>query len=267
MRALIDADMLVYELAFGAEDRETKEVYSFESIIPRLEQKLADIVDAVKADSYTLFLTGKGNFRFDIAKTKPYKGNRQQPKPFHYENVRLYMESLGAIVVEGMEADDALAIAQSRYKHYKLSDIGIHTVICTRDKDLRQVAGWHYGWEHGLQPEFALQWVDEIGSIELLEKTSASGKVTKTLKGTGLKFFYAQCILGDTTDNIPGLKGKGDVFAYELLKDCTTEEEMFNAVREAYQDDELLLEQGQLLWMVRELNEDGSPAMWRFPNG
>ena len=252
MKARIDGDLLVYELAFGAEDRKSGEVYSFESIIPRADKKIADIMDAVGADSYVIYLTGKGNFREEIAVTKEYKGGRGA-KPYHYANVRAYLESLGAIVVDGMEADDAMAIEQMKAYWYGCEG---ESVICSRDKDLRQVPGYHYGWETHNQPEYAMKWTDELGSIELTDKNK--------LKGDGLKFFYAQLIMGDSTDNIPGIKGKGDVFAYNLLESCTSEAEMSELVRRAYDNDELMLEQGRLLWMVRELDEEGKPVMWEI---
>ncbi|QDP53351.1 MAG: putative ribonuclease H [Prokaryotic dsDNA virus sp.] len=279
MLPLIDADILVYEAAFGGEDRETGEVYGFDYVSALIDRKIEEICHAVGAtEPPLLFLTGKGNFREGISTVKPYKGNRKQPKPYHYLNVRAYLESLGAITVEGMEADDALAIAQTEdwNSTWKVAN-GLEpepkdrscfkTVIVTRDKDLRQVAGWHYGWEHGAQPEFPLQFVDELGDIELIDKTP------KEIKGTGLKFFYSQLITGDTVDNIPGLPRKGAVYAYKILKECDDEGSMFKAVREAYRQvyddegDERLLEQGRLLWMVRELDAEGEPKMWEFPDG
>ena len=79
--------------------------------------------------------------------------------------------------------------------------------------------------------------------------------------------------MGDTTDNIGGLPYGGDVLAYAVLDGLQTEEEMFQAVwnlyYEYYEDEarasERMLEDGRLLWMCRELHEDGSPVMWAFP--
>lgn len=253
--ALIDADMIVYEAAACGQDRETGEVFSFDYVAGLVDKRITEIMLATGASEYKLYLTGENNFRFDVATVVPYKSKRNPEKPWHYKNVRVYMESLGAVVVDGMEADDAMAMDQ-----------GENTIICTRDKDLRQVPGWHYGWELGAQPEFALQYVDELGKIELLDKKP------KEVKGTGLRFFYAQLIIGDTVDTIPGLPGKGAVFAYKLLDGLETEEEMFNAVLEAYEvkygeeGRERLLEQGRLLWMCRETDDTGAAVQWRLPN-
>jgi 5'-3' exonuclease len=138
------------------------------------------------------------------------------------------------------------------------------TVICTRDKDLRMVPGWQYGWECGAQREYGPVFVEHMGEIELLDKKPAK------LVGTGLKFFYSQLLTGDSVDNIPGLPRCGPVAAFKALQDLDTEKEMFSVVREMYNekgfDDAYLLEQGQLLWMVQETTEEGKPVLWQFPN-
>ena len=59
-----------------------------------------------------------------------------------------------------------------------------------------------------------------------------------------------------------GLPGCGKVFAYNLLKDITTKEEAFKAVKQAYIDKlgkeeakDYYLEQANLLWMMQNKNE------------
>lgn len=256
MIPLIDADVLVYEVGFGCEVAwEGPDPPPFDKAAELLDNRITHICNAVGATAPpVLFLTGKNNFREKIAVTRPYKANRGA-KPFHYYNLRAYMQGKwDAIVVDGMEADDAMAIAQD-----------YRTIICTRDKDLRQVAGAHYGWELGNQPSFGPRYIDELGWIELSEDH-------KKLKGGGMKFFYAQCLMGDSVDNIPGLPKCGPKGAFETLSHITLLPELFEAVRGAYRafygdvlGDERLLEMGQLLWMVRELDDEGKPKIWEFP--
>jgi len=264
MRALIDADILHYEAAFVGSDKETGEIHSFDYVEAIFLNKIQEILTAVGATSYTLFLTGEGNFRYDVATVKPYKGTRLPDKPFHYNNLKAYILSLPETVLcEGYEADDGMAIAQTK-----------ETVICTRDKDLRQVPGLHYGWEIGLQPEFPLQYVDKLGKLTLTTTYTEEGKVKgKNLKGTGLKFFYSQLVSGDPVDNIPGIPGLGIIAAYEALTDALSESELYSAVQGMYEKkygeewEERMTEQAYLLWMVRELNPDGSPIMWEYKDG
>jgi hypothetical protein len=288
-------ELLVHEVAvlgqYYEEDDKDKEhllFRHFNYLEEVLTTRIEEICEAAGCDNEpTIYLSGKNNFRYDIATVKPYKGNRKNlEKPIHFENVKWFLISrYNAIIVDGMEADDALAIHQTaEVSEEKIVGLGIQTVhptvICTRDKDLRQVPGWHYGWEVGLQPEYPLTFVDELGELNATYKESISkstGLPTKSFKklsGTGYLFFCSQILTGDSTDNIPGLKGCGPKKAYDLLSDAKDEGEAFRAVFNAYRevyDDEMesrrsLLEQARLVWMVREVNEDGNPVMWEIPN-
>jgi 5'-3' exonuclease len=120
------------------------------------------------------------------------------------------------------------------------------------------IPGKHYSWPCYLSEGKHYE-VTELGELEPPSKT-------KGIIGNGLKFFYAQCITGDRTDTIPGLDGHGPVAAYKLLKDCTSEEECFNAVLSAYiaagKDRAYFIEQANLLWIAREFEGDDKPALY-----
>lgn len=184
------------------------------------------------------------NFRYEVAKARPYKGNRKNPKPFHFYNIVFYlMAEYNTILSEdGLEADDMICIEQASR--------GDETVICSRDKDLRICPGWHFSWECGNQRSIGPEYTDRIGSLEMIDK-----KVI----GYGLKFFYYQMLVGDSADNIPGLKGCGPVKAFALLSELEEEEELFSTVKKCYIDTmgkeeakEYFMEQANLLWMVQE---------------
>lgn len=157
-------------------------------------------------------------------------------------------------MIDGMEADDMLGIRQI--------EEGDNSVIVSRDKDLRIIPGWHYGYGVGNQKEQDLEWIEPLGYLRLTTK----GK----LKGAGMRFFFAQCLMGDRTDNIMGLRRTADIQAFNILKGCENEEELYAKTIEAYQnsynDEEAayaaFCENATLLWMCREVNEDGSPKLW-----
>ena len=264
MRPLIDADVLRYEIGSIGDIDGPK---SFDFIAAILDGRIQDICKAAGGTvAPTLYLTGKGNFRDAVAVTKPYKGNRldkdgnpKQAKPFHFENITVYMHNQYDVeVAEGMEADDLMSIEQMACP--------ANTVICTRDKDLRMIPGHHYGWECGAQREFGPMIVTQRGNLSIDRK-----KKSPKLTGTGMMFFWAQMLIGDTADNIPGCPGIGDVKAWDILMNEADPRSMWERVRDTYyskkRDDDMILEQGQLLWMVRELHEDGSPVMWELPDG
>lgn len=275
MLALIDADILRYEVGSVGQDKDGN-VKSFDFVKDVFDERIRTIVDGSGATDFRLFLTGDArtlrihsrtgdvaaryepNFREALATGKVYKGTRVKDKPFHWLNLTAYILAQGlssdgrVSVSNGCEADDQIAITARQM------DRG-SSIICSRDKDLRMVPGLHYGWECGKQPEFGPVEYDDLGTIELVRSKSGN-----KIRGGGFKFFCSQLLTGDVVDNIGGAKGIGPVAAYEILKDCTTERGCFSAVRDTYYGldserwKELLTEQCSLLWIVRELNEDGS---------
>ena len=205
------------------------------------------IKEKVKAKDYKLYLTdSKSNYRNEVSVTRVYKGNRTTlEKPHYYEEVKKYLqEKYGAYMVVGQEADDAISVVGC-LKSKK-------TCIATIDKDLKGSPIIIYNFSK-----------DEWYDISLEEAD---------------RFFFTQCLTGDSTDNIEGLlnfspetiskynlrkaKGVGPKTAEKLLQDCTGATELFNRVLEAYQSylgeeegTKRLNEMGKLLWMQRKKGE------------
>ena len=221
-KLLIDADYLIYGVGFASEEDSEKFAKS------RLVETLEDLVYIhLKADSYEAFLTGKNNYRYEIAKTVPYKGNRKDAKkPKHYDALRECMITrLGAVIVDGQEADDEVAIRMTKEPDQYLL-VGV-------DKDLRQIPGWHHN-PHKAQTEY----IDDFQAY---------------------KSFCLQLLTGDRVDNIPGLEGIGPKKAAKALQDASTKEELLKAAFKKYQELghslDYFTEQGQLLWLRRTEGE------------
>lgn len=270
MQPLIDGDILAYEFGFAGQvkDKESGKlnILDWDFVSDYLSIRIRDICVQVGGDEPPIiYLTGRPsdfkegftpNFREAIAVSKGYKDTRKADKPFHYNNIREYLKSTyDTRISNGYEADDAMCIEQ-----YSRLGKEADTIICSRDKDLRQCPGWHYGWEVGKQPEFGPHFYDELGTIELIRKPS----YTK-IYGGGFRYFCSQLLTGDAVDNVGGLSGWGPIKAYELLSSVGhSQSENISAVvscyKECYPEDWAvkLREQADLLWMVRELNEDGS---------
>ena len=242
---LIDADILTYSIPFIFMQEAEEDI-----CLQTLDKKIRGIIRKTKAHTYQLYLTGEGNFREDIAITAAYKGGRKKDKPTHYKSSRDFMvKCWGAIVVDGMEADDAITIYATQNKD---------CVIASIDKDLKQVGGWHYRWSVG-ERKANMEYISQLGYLRLNEE--------RKLEFGGDKGLYAQMIIGDKVDNIIGLKGKGDVSAYEALKDCENEEELKEKVFELYKEEfgkEYLFrfsENFQLLYMLREEGKTALDAL------
>ena len=230
MKALIDGDILVYRIGFASEN-ETESI-----AVARCSEFIEDLILFNGFGEYQGYLTGKKNFRNEIAVTAPYKGNRKSAKPKHYQLLRDYMESAWAFtMIEDQEADDAIGIAA-----YEM-EVGEYC-ICSIDKDLDMLRGDHYNFVK-----------DERYFITEEE---------------GIKNFYKQLLMGDRVDNIIGIKGIGTVKAERLLKECKNENEMYLAILEAYDGNaERVLENGRLLWIRRQHNQLWTPPSSLSLNG
>lgn len=221
MIALIDQDLLCYRCAASAENDDLG------IAIYRIDELLDNILNKTEVTSYRAFLTSSSNFRKQIY--PEYKANRTQPKPKHLRDLQVYsLEKLNAeYAPDGLEADDALAINQAE-----------DTIICSLDKDLLQVPGHHFSWEIN-----GKGWSRPDTFIEQSELE-------------GLRLFYKQCLKGDTSDNVKGIEGLGEKKAAKILADCTSQQEMFNIVRDLYGNDEEFIMNASVLWILRSLDDN-----------
>lgn len=246
---IVDADLLVYEIAFGSETgwkalTNTEDLPPWDYVAQMLHNRLDAICREVKTDKApVLYLTEGKTFRYDVAKKKPYKAGRKLEKPWHFRNLMVYIRDvLGAKVATGIEADDLMSIDH-------LASGGT-TILCSRDKDLRQIPGYMFSWELSRQPSFGPTNLPPDGMLYLNDKGE--------LRGFGLSWFYAQVLTGDTIDNYGGCPGIGPKKAFQLLAGLQPEEQL-EAVIQAYKDvygdetwEEELLEQGRLAWILRK---------------
>lgn len=214
--ALIDGDIITYRCGFTTEDVDEG------LACVRTREVLDGILIDVSATSYRVFLTEENDPTAFRRKIYPeYKAHRTKPKPKWYTVIRDYMQvEYGAEVCREIEADDALGISQ----------VDETSIICSIDKDLKQIVGHHYNF---VKKEF-----DIITPHE------------------GLRNFYTQLLTGDSSDNIKGIPKIGPVKAANILAGTETEQQMFNKVREAYGNDEEFLLNGRCLWIWKREHDD-----------
>lgn len=234
MRALLDGDIYAFRCAAASEGDD------YNIALWRLEEMIDNTLAEVGAEEFSIFISGDKNFRYDIY--PEYKANRTQPKPRHLIDLKNYLvEKYQAQVADGCEADDLLGIEQCK---------STDTIICSIDKDLRMIPGWHYSFEQrgkiNRGPRAGETWIKPMEKV-IVEPFE------------GLRNFYYQVLVGDTADNVKGAKDIGPVKATKLLADCTTEQELFEAV-EPFFPPEALLMTGRCLWIFRKPND-----VWEFP--
>ena len=147
---------------------------------------------------------GHGNFRKDLF--PKYKANRKDLD----ENLKValtygheYMcKKWDAVMADGMEADDLVAIWA-----YEAREAEAAYVIAGIDKDLLQIPGNHYNFVKKTH-----QFVDD-------DKANLN--------------LMLQCLTGDGTDNIPGIKGVGPKTAEKILKGVPMERR-WNRIRASW---------------------------------
>lgn len=215
--------------------------------VSRLKETVNSILTYSEATDSRIYLTGKGNFRFDLATILPYKGNRDDAvKPIHYSFLRhLLLTNYDAREVVGIEADDAMSIASwNSVKNPTSWEI----CIASQDKDLNMVPGSHYN------PR----------TREVYHLTAQEARMN----------FYSQLLTGDSTDNIQGLYRIGKKTAEKLLKPHVnkTNSELLRMILQEYaRDDEKwftdgrvkgvdrMTEVARLLWMLQSEGQLWSP--------
>lgn len=164
------------------------------------DKKYQFFLERNKIDRLTIYLSGKNNFRHKINDT--YKANRTNlSAPIHLRKLKDYViDRYGAIPSDGGEADDYVVSHKSMYPTVTMTAI---------DKDvINAVAGRHYNfWKE--------EWIE-------------------TTPEWAIKFPFMQTIMGDTSDNVIGIKGIGPKTAQKLLSEALEPSQMWDIVVSTY---------------------------------
>lgn len=229
LEALIDADIFLYE--FGSCTDDEGHPLKWPLVVSRLNERMSKIVHETGCTKHSMYVTGKGNFREDVATILPYKGKRPAEKPYWHAKLKDFLLiQRNANLIEGKEADDELGERQTAATEGS-------TIICTLDKDIDMIPGLHYTWRPSKKHPEPLY---EISPTE------------------GAQNFFKQLLTGDPTDNIPGLFGVGDKSTLvKKVFETTDTVTMYELVRKAYRDRfgnhwrTFLEENAYLLWIRR----------------
>ena len=201
---LIDGHALAYRQFFAlertgmknSENQPTWAVYGFFKAIFDLLSKIHPDYIAVAFD------VGRRTFRTE--KFEEYKANREAMPDTMRSQLGIITEGLEAfdipiITKEGFEADDIIGTISK-----EASENGHHTLILTGDQD-------------------SFQLVDKEGTVKVLIPTKGElleydwNKVYEKLGVYPNQVIDYKGLRGDTSDNIPGIKGIGEKTAQKLL--------------------------------------------------
>ncbi len=151
-----------------------------------------------------------------------YKANRKPNK--WVKMVRKELLRMGfASVDDKWEADDLI-----KDRAIELGQTGC--VICSIDKDLKQIPGIHFDYYRPpLKNEDGTPQLDENG----FRKVSPCRGLDIVSEQDADKFFWIQVLMGDSGDNIKGVPRIGKVKATKIIEESTDYE---STVRQAYID-------------------------------
>jgi hypothetical protein len=178
----VDGDIVAYRTAAVCESH-------FEGACNDIvDRTMSEIAGDTGITQMRVYLSGKHNFRRFIGTTLTYKGNRDtmtRPQYLSHCLDRL-KERYGAISIDGYEADDLIATDMT-------ANGAIH---CGVDKDINQIAGQHYNY------------VNKEWHIVTPEQATIN--------------LYRQVLMGDTSDNVPGLPKIGEVKSAAAIQNHAT---------------------------------------------
>jgi len=197
-RIIVDGDIV----AFMAASVEREDL---EAATKRADEIVTDVAECLFASlsDVIVYVKGEGNFRMDYDDYKMNRSDKVDTRPETLEGVRKYLGDQYGEFADGAEADDYCVIEAQRCK-----DEGIPYIICTIDKDLRQMEGMHYNLR--------------TGKIDVVDAED------------GYDFLLQQCLTGDAVDGIQGLKGIGPKKSQKLLQENPEEPEL--AIMKKYVD-------------------------------
>ena len=187
---LVDTDSIFFKIAYKTKSKsELKKSYNAfcKNMELEVRNKITNLFNEDEELVILYAVKGKGNFRKDLS--ADYKSQRPELNKDIKDRLNYlhkYSVSKGAVQADGMEADDLVSIWA-----YEAIDNNEEYVICGIDKDLLQIPGHHYNYGKD-----TWQMVNEEEALHNL---------------------YIQCLTGDATDNIPGLKGIGPKKAAKIL--------------------------------------------------
>lgn len=191
---IIDGDSLCYISSRG----------TIEESISNIDSLLQNIINYNNITEYYLFLSIGSYFRHKV--NTEYKNNRPKSELKYLSTLKYYLiEQYGAQYFSGIEADDMIAFTVEKFKEEEK----LNYIICTIDKDVsKQISGNNFNYK-----KFQKSYTSPIEAF---------------------KFLFKQCLTGDSTDNIKGINGIGEVKASNIVNSNETKQELISAVLKEY---------------------------------
>ncbi|MEI8187423.1 MAG: DNA polymerase I [Candidatus Saccharibacteria bacterium] len=206
---IIDGKSVFYRGYYAMPNLSTKEgistggVYGFAVMALEVIRKLKPDYVAVAWDK------PKTNIRKRLELYPKYKAGRKPPPPDFYDQIPILHELLDAFgwplyELDDYEADDIMGTLAVQAK-----DRDIETMLVTSDMDVLQLVNTH---THAYLLKTGLSKIDLYDPKTFIAKYNLDPS----------QFLDLKALMGDSSDNIPGVPGVGPKTASELLRDFKT---------------------------------------------
>lgn len=209
---LLDADVIAFKIAAVNEtaidwdgDGDVQVFANEADARKQMTKYVEELLDLSGSDEVVVCLSAEGGryYRHDFF--PEYKAHRTAGRrPELLTKMKdMLAEEWTSYRKPRLEADDVLGILQTKPGMFEGE-----TVICTTDKDLKQIPGLHVNMK--------------------------TWEIEEVLEEDGEYFFYTQILTGDTCDGFKGCPGIGPKKSEKLLEGTHNWEETWEAIVRAY---------------------------------
>lgn len=224
--SIIDGDVLLYMSMW--------ETNTLQEAKDKFDSKLIYTLEGAFSEDYVMALGGPNNFRSEFYpdyKKGKTRAKASSNKPDYFDELKSYAADRdGTVLTDGYEADDQIRIWSEECRKADKP-----FVVVTVDKDMDCIAGNHFDPKKELHYRVSEDYADY--------------------------HYWFQLLMGDSIDNIPGVKGVGKVKAAKLLADCYDHDSRRDRVCQVYhsvygdEGYEAMLFNGRLLHIWRSYND------------
>jgi DNA polymerase-1 len=215
---LVDGSGFIYRAYYASPSLTNKDgrpvgaVFGFCSMLISLLKKHHVLADASIANPFCVVLdSGRDTFRSQIY--AEYKSNRQATPDELKTQMPMFSDACEAFGIptirkKGFEADDIIATYST-----KLSEQGCDVKIISSDKDLMQLVS------------------DNVSLFDPIKsKLIKANEVQEKYDVLPHQMIFLQALMGDASDNIPGVGGIGPKTAAKLVKEFKTPEALYQNI-------------------------------------
>lgn len=214
---LIDGSGYIFRAFYAVAPLTTRQGFHTNALFGFTKMMLKLLKDTEGKNIVVVFDTGRETFRKELY--PEYKSNRSAPPPELIEQFPYFKELVDALGIPtidlpGYEADDVIATISERLKND-----GKEVIVVSGDKDLMQLVS------------------DKVFIVDTMkQKEIRAPEVLEKFGVTPEKVVEVLALMGDDSDNIPGVKGIGPKTAAQLIVKFGTVEELLKNPEEILND-------------------------------